>query len=230
MTSHSNSDPRANRPWVAALLCLICLFIWHGGFITMARFFTTDQIYPHIQEFGLIENTQIGLIAGLILCLVLYTRRADTNMGWMMVFLAGLLLFRELDAHKLYAGESVWKLTFYARFDAPVMVKILAGLFTLSAIGILITIFILQARPFITGLWQGRAVAWVTGSALAGIVLSKLADSFHRTLSFIDLPADYDRWRVVYEESMELTAYTLLLIAVIVAYSGLDNTDDQLQA
>jgi hypothetical protein len=134
----------------------------------------------------------------------------------MMVVLAGLLLFREMDAHKLYAGESIWKLTFYTRFDAPILIKIMAGTFTLSSIGILITFFIRQARPFITGLWHGRAVAWVTGSALAGIVLSKLADSFHRTLSFIDLPADYDRWRVVYEESMELTAYTLFILAATI--------------
>jgi hypothetical protein len=221
MTGNANHGAPAKGPWNAVLLCFICLFIWHAGFITMTRFFTTDQIYPYIQEFGLIENAQIGLIAVLIIYLVLYMRPTDANMGWMMVVLAGLLLFREMDAHKLYAGESIWKLTFYTRFDAPVMVKILAGLFTLSAIGILITIFIRQARPFLTGLWQGRAVAWVTGSALGGIVLSKLADSFHRTLSFIDLPADYDRWRVVYEESMELTAYVLLLMAVIVAWHRL---------
>jgi hypothetical protein len=221
MTGHANSGPRQNRPWIVALLCLICLLIWHVVFITMTRFFTADQIYPYIQEFGPVENIQTGVIAALILGLLLYTRRADTDMGWMMVVLAGLLLFREMDAHKLYAGESIWKLTFYSRFEAPVMFKILAGMFTLSAIGILITFFIRQARPFITGLWQGRAVAWITGSALGGIVLSKLADSFHRTLSFIDLPAGYDRWRVMYEESMELTAYTLLLITAILAWRRL---------
>ncbi len=170
-------------------------------------------------EGQLIENATV-LLYGAALALLLGWSNGERELRLMVALVVSLCAFRELDLHKAYTSESLFKISYYIRGDDPIMGRVVAGIILVAILALLVRTLI-YCRNLFKELWAGRPFAY---SALTSILLlpfSKAFDSGPRMIHKhfgIDLPAEVRLGLLVTEETLEL-AVPLLIILSIAQYN-----------
>jgi len=166
-------------------------------------------------EGQLIENTTV-LLYGAALALLLGWSAGERELRLLIALVVSLCAFRELDLHKAYTSESLFKISYYIRGDDPIMGRIVAGIIFIAILALLFRTLI-YCRNLLKGIGAGQPFAYSALTAILLLPISKVFDSsprmIHKHLGF-DLPADVRLGLLVTEETLEFTVPLLIILSV----------------
>lgn len=162
-------------------------------------------------EGGSIENATallFGIVAILTLCIAWRERR---GIWWLFAFFMVTATCRELDLHKAFTQDSVLKLKFYTRSDAPMVEKIGGGIFVLILVGAIIRL-LMHVKQWILDLIKLKPMqmAALLGIGIMGV--AKTLDAMVRLFPFLlDFHAQNRAALGLIEETFELTSAAMFL-------------------
>lgn len=166
-------------------------------------------------EGQLIENATV-LLYGAALALLLGWSNGERELRLLIALVVSLCAFRELDLHKAYTSESLFKISYYIRGDDPIMGRVVAGIIVVAILALLFRTLI-YCRNLFKELWAGRPFAYSALTAILLLPFSKALDSGPRMIHKhfdIDLPADVRLWLQVAEETLEFAIPLLIVLSV----------------
>ncbi len=161
-------------------------------------------------EGGVIENlTVVGyaITAVIVLALpgVAWLRRSE------LAFLIGLLAARELDLHKAFTQDSLLKMDYYLKTDAPLMEKGLSILFLVAIAAVAVHLVVCAGPGFLAALKARRDY---TLSVLCGLIFigfSKSIDGIPRKMRGLGVSVD-DTVRLSFRSVEELVELMIPLV------------------
>lgn len=160
-------------------------------------------------EAGFIEGVtaaSFGLLA--VLAFVRATEKRS-ELAWLFVFFMVLACARELDLHKAFTEDSVLKLNFYFKSDAPLLEKIGGGFFVLLLVygGVRLLTY---APQWARDVWALKADALAIFLAMGVLGTAKTLDAFARLFPFLtDFYQENRSFFSLTEESFELASVFL---------------------
>ncbi len=168
------------------------------------------------QEGRLVENATV-VIYGLAIVVALAVNRPNLGLRCHTALVLAIMAGRELDLHKSFTTESMFKISYYMKPHDPVMIRVLAGCLVLILLGVFLS-YARHLKGVWRNLWEGRAHAITVAVVLVTVPVSKIFDSsprmVHKFLG-IDFPDELRFWLLLSEESLELLIPVLILLAVV---------------
>ncbi|MEP3525317.1 MAG: hypothetical protein ABJN24_07805 [Hyphomicrobiales bacterium] len=168
-------------------------------------------------EGGIIESTTaiiFGLVA-LLAFILFFKIRAKI---WLYFgFLMAAASMREMDLHRAWTTDSIFKLRFYSGDAAPFYEKILGLLFILVLVFTLVQ-FIRHIPSWISNVLKFQPMALSIFMGLGTLALGKLLDSMARVLPFMaDFHGNNRPLLRLLEESLEMTSSFFFLLTCLLA-------------
>jgi hypothetical protein len=125
---------------------------------------------------------------------------------------------REMDLHKQWTSDSIFKINFYQDPDGALLEK-LVGAFIILLLLIVLTGLIRHIPQWWRGLQHYTLQAWLVLFGLGALGVGKVLDSMARIFPFA---ADFHKQHRTYlgftEESLELLGASMFLILCVVAF------------
>lgn len=187
------------------------------GAVTVLTVLSLEPVKTRLlySEGQLIENATV-LFYGAALALLLGWSNGERELRLLISLVVSLCAFRELDLHKAYTSESLFKISYYVRGDDPIMGRIVAGIILVAILALLFRTLI-YCRNLFKELWAGRPFAFSALTAILLLPLSKAFDSsprmIHKHLG-MDLSADVRLGLLVTEETLEFAIPLLIILSV----------------
>lgn len=158
------------------------------------------------QENQLIENVTVVLYGLAILWLAL-GGNGDRHFRYQSAFLLAVMAARELSFQKAFTTESMTRMSYWIRSEAPLSEKLVAGAVALSVIYLVLRYFSSHHRRLWQGLREGRCHAVSIMVAVMLVPISKTLDSASRILRDkfgMPVPDDIGTIMGLFEEMLEL--------------------------
>lgn len=167
-------------------------------------------------EGRLVENATV-VFYGLAIIVALAVKRPYLGLRCHTAIVLAIMAGRELDMHKSFTTESMFKISYYMKPHDPVMIRVLAGCLVLILLGVLLS-YARHLKGVLRNLWESRPHAITLAVVLVIVPVSKIFDSsprMARKFLGIDFPDELRFWLFLSEESLEFLIPVLILLAVV---------------
>lgn len=206
---------------------LFTMTLWTGtlAFITISLLMMVlSIIYADIELIRLVQEESRGIEAlaaalfGLTACLSAVLAVIKRHSLWVYCAVAMAAAgAREMDLHKQWTSDSIFKINFYQDSDGALLEK-LAGAFIILLLLIVLAGLIRHIPQWWRGLQHYSLQAWLVLFGLGALGAGKMLDSMARIFPFA---ADFHKQHRTYlgftEESLELLGASMFLILCVVA-------------
>ena len=174
-------------------------------------YFTAADFLVWNAESGPIENAT-ALLFGIVSVLAVgIAFREQRKIWWLFAFFMVTATCRELDLHKAFTQDSVLKMNFYTKSDAPIIEKMGGGLF----VAILMTAIIqllMYAKQWVLDVLKFKPMPLAAFLAIGMLGFAKTLDAMAR---LFPISADFhDQYRAaigLVEETFELSSAAMFL-------------------
>ena len=164
-----------------------------------------------VGEGDLVEMATVWLYAlGIIICLWLMVSKRWPA-GWTGAAILGLIMIRELDAHKHFTAHNITSIRYWRAEDIALSEKVMVAMISL-AIGLVVVAAVRKTwNPYCERLKRKEPHAIMVASMVALLVLSQIPD---RTIDTGHLRGQMDIFLFAAEEMLEMAVALCSVIAL----------------
>lgn len=179
--------------------------------LAAAYYFLDSDMQALLSREGGVIEIPTAMLFGMTALAALWISMREKPHGqagiWQMfAFFMAAACFRELDLHKTFTTDSIFKSKFYVRRDVPVAEKII-GFTVICGLVYAAIRLLLLVKLWIKGVWNMRPVPMGVFFALGLLVVAKSLDAMARLFPFLaEFHAQNRPFLGLIEESFELAA------------------------
>lgn len=204
--------------YTVLILCALSLFLGYN-FVCLNG--TDHAIWS--AESGPIENATAWLFAAVSVLVIGIAGFEKRRIWWVFAFFMVVATFRELDLHKAFTQDSVLKLKFYTRSDAPMVEKLGGGVFVATLVAVII-LLLMHAKQWVLDLFKLKPMAMASFIGIGMMGAAKTLDAMARLFPVsAEFHAQNRAALGLVEETLELSSATMFLCVCFVWFLSRTN-------